>query len=135
MENSTKKTYQIAKIVSVYFFVTGLGFLLSGDFYESMISHTGTDPVLINLSGMVHFFIGMTIIVNHFRWRKPLQVVVTLSGFMYLLKGVLLIALPELTLQTNDNPAQNPAMLSYIWMAIGLVYAYFAFFGSRREKK
>jgi hypothetical protein len=60
-----------------------------------MISHTGSDPVLINLSGMVHFFIGMTILVNHFLWKNAKQIMVTLLGFMFSLKGIFLIALPE----------------------------------------
>lgn len=98
-------TIRIGKIVSLYLIVTGLGFLLSSDYYANMIAHTGTDPVLINLSGMVHFFIGMTILVLHFRWKKLLEIIVTVLGFMFLLKGIFLIALPELTLQTSNNPA------------------------------
>ncbi|MEN7982733.1 MAG: hypothetical protein ABFQ65_04780 [Nanoarchaeota archaeon] len=121
-------TTLIAKIVSVYFIVTGLGFIFSSEFYSTMIAHTGTDPVLINLSGMVHFFIGMTILVNHFLWKKPFQIVVTLLGFMFLLKGVFLIALPELTLQTSNNPAQVPWIMALGFIAVGITIGYFAYF-------
>lgn len=134
MEHSMSKTYRIAKIVSVYLLITGLGFLVSGAYYTKMISHTGTDPVLINLSGMTHFFIGMTILVNHFQWKKPLQIAVTLLGLMYTIKGVVLIVVPELGLQVNNNPAQVPAFMSIIWIIVGLAIGYFAFFGKRYEK-
>ena len=78
---------KIAKILSAYLIVTGIGFLASSDFYSMMISHKGTDPVLINLSGMVHFFIGMTILVIHFKWKNLLQILVSVLGLLYLLKG------------------------------------------------
>ena len=128
-------TTRIARIVSIYFIITGLGFILSSEFYSNMIAHTGTDPVLINLSGMVHFFIGMTILVNHFMWKKPLQITVSLLGFMFLFKGVFLIALPELTLQTSNNPAQIPWVMSIGFICVGLILGYFAYFKNQVSDK
>lgn len=119
--NSSKK---IGKLLSAYLIVTGLGFLISADYYSFMISHQGTDPVLINLSGMVHFFIGMTILVNHFLWKNVLQIMVSLLGFMFVLKGAFLIALPELTLQSANNPAQIPWVMSVGFILLGLVLGY-----------
>lgn len=127
-------TRKIGKIVAVYFIVTGVGFLVSSDYYAHMISHKGTDPVLINLSGMVHFFIGMTILVNHFLWKNVFQIIVSLLGFMFLLKGVFLIALPQLTLQSANNPVQIPWLLSIVFIIIGLVVGYMAFFKNKKEK-
>lgn len=119
-------TKKIGKIVAAYLIVTGIGFLISDEFYSNMISHKGTDPVLINLSGMVHFFIGMTILVNHFLWKNALQIIVTLLGFMFLMKGVLLIGLPEVTLQAADNPAQVPWIMSIGFILTGLIVGYMA---------
>ncbi|MDD7888034.1 hypothetical protein [Flavivirga sp. 57AJ16] len=121
-------TNKIGKIVAAYLIVTGVGFLTSSEYYSQMISHQGTDPVLINLSGMVHFFIGMTILVNHFLWKNALQIIVTLLGFMFLMKGLFLIMLPEPTLQSSDNPAQVPWIMSIGFIIGGLVIGYMAFF-------
>jgi hypothetical protein len=93
-----------------------------------MIAHTGSDPVLVNLSGMVHFFIGMTILVIHFRWRGALQIIVTIFGALFLLKGAFLIVLPELALQTGDNPAQNTWLMAACFILVGAVVGYFAYF-------
>lgn len=92
-----------------------------------MITTKGSDPVLINLSGMTHFLIGMTILVLHFKWRKPLEVLVSLLGTLFVLKGVFLIAVPELTLQASGNPAQESLTGPAIgFLAYGLVTAYLA---------
>lgn len=125
------KTVLIARIVSMYFLVSGLGFLLSDKYYSAMIAHTGSDPILINLSGMVHFFIGMTILVVHFRWRQPLQIIVSLFGVMFLLKGVFLIALPELTLQAGKNSIQVMWPMAAGFIGIGLLVFYLSFFHGR----
>lgn len=124
MDNTTR----IARIVSLYFLVTGFGFLISGEYFSKMITHTGSDPVLINLSGMVHFFIGMTILVNHFRWRGLLEIIVTIFGIMFFLKGTFLIALPELTLQTGNNPAQITWLMAIFFILVGVIVGYFAYF-------
>jgi hypothetical protein len=124
-------THRIALLLSGYLIVTGLGFLLSADYYAAMIAHTGTDPVLINLSGMVHFFIGMGILVHHFVWKSALQIMVTILGLMFLLKGLFLIALPELTLQAGNNPAQVPWAMAIGFVGAGLVLGYMALFGKR----
>lgn len=121
-------TLVIGKIVSLYFLVTGIGFLVSGDYYSLMIAQKDSDPVLINLSGMVHFFIGMTIVTLHFKWKSFLEIAVTIFGFMFVLKGALLIALPELTLQTGNNSIQNSWMMALGFVIVGVVIGYFSFF-------
>ena len=126
--NLPNLTLLIARILSTYLLITGLGFLISGEYYSAMIAHTGSDPVLINLSGMVHFFIGMTILVIHFRWRGVLQIVVTILGAMFFLKGAFLIALPELALQTGNNPAQKTWLMAVLFVSAGTVLGYFAYF-------
>jgi hypothetical protein len=121
-------TTKIARILSAYLVVTGSGFALSGDYFTRMIAHVGSDPVLINLSGMVHFFIGITVLVHHFLWKKPLQIAVSLLGSLFLLKGIFLIALPELALQTTNNPAQKPWAMAIGFLLVGFALGYFAYF-------
>ncbi len=124
----------LARIVSAYLIVTGLGFLLSPDFFASMIVHKGSDPVLINLSGMAHFFIGITILVLHFKWRGALEVLVTLIGISFLLKGASLIAIPELTLQTGGNDLQLSIFVPMGFLAVGLVMAYLAWVKRSKDR-
>lgn len=123
-----QNTVKLGKIIAAYLLVTGIGFLVSANYYSQLITHQGTDPVLINLSGMVHFFIGITIIVHHFVWKNLLQIMVSSLGILFLLKGIFLIAIPELTLQTGNNPAQIPWLMSFGFLGIGLLMGYLSFF-------
>ncbi|WDV45740.1 hypothetical protein PV797_19945 [Clostridiaceae bacterium M8S5] len=126
----------IAKIVSLYYLITGIGFFVSSSYYETMIAHKGSDPILINLSGMVHFFIGITILVLHFKWKKFIEIAVSLSGILFLMKGIFLIALPSLTLQASSNPTQIPWAMSIGFITTGSLIGYFAYFkGDKNENK
>jgi hypothetical protein len=113
--------------------VTGVGFLVSPEFFARLATTLDSDPVLLNLSGMVHFFIGMTMLSFHWRWRRPLEIAVSILSFMFLLKGVALIAVPELTLTTGGNAAQTSIVVPIFFIGAGLTLGYFAFFGKREK--
>ncbi|MEJ2116667.1 MAG: hypothetical protein P8Y67_14110 [Alphaproteobacteria bacterium] len=120
-------TIAFARIIAVYFCVTGLGFVISPDFFAKLATTTESDPVLINLSGMVHFFIGMTMLAFHFKWRRPLEIAVSVLSLLYLLKGIALIMIPELTLQTGGNAAQTSILMPSFFLGVGITLGAFAF--------
>ena len=64
-------TIFFGKIAGAYFLVTGLGLLISTEFYEKMVrGNASTDPVTLNLSGAVHFLVGLVIVIQHIRWAR-----------------------------------------------------------------
>lgn len=94
-------TETIARIAGPYLLVTAFGFLVSKGFYERMVlGNANADPVLINLSGAVHFVVGAVILANHWAWGSLAEGVVTLLGVAAVAKGASLIAVPELTLKS-----------------------------------
>ncbi len=127
------RTTIIARILSIYLSVTGLGFLVSNSYYSEMISQSGSDPVLINLSGMVHLFIGAAILTIHFLWKTPLQIVVTFLGIMFSIKGALLIVVPDIVLQSAGNSAGLSPLVSLAFILVGGIIGYFAYFQSQNE--
>jgi len=125
----TSFTVVIGRVISLYLAVSGVGFLVSGDFYRRMISVADkSDPLLVNLSGMIHFLIGATILVLHFRWSSVLEVLVTLLGFSFALKGAFLIALPKLTLKSSQTSPWLLRVQGVAFVAAGLVLGYFSYF-------
>lgn len=113
-------TELVASIAGPYLIVTGLGFLISRDFYKRMIAaQKGADPILINLSGATHFVVGMTVLANHFRWSSLPETVVSLVGLAAVLKGAILIVVPE---RTRDSPQMGDGGLlttSFGFLAAG----------------
>ncbi|EAQ11964.1 hypothetical protein BD830_101581 [Maritimibacter alkaliphilus HTCC2654] len=121
-------TQTIALIAGPYLIVTAIGFLVSRGFYERMVlGNAKADPVLLNLSGAVHFVVGMVILVNHWQWNGLGAILVSLLGVAAVAKGASLIAVPELTLKTPKTvgPTLTMSALGFalwgaalLWVAI-----------------
>lgn len=120
-------TELIAKIAGPYLLITAIGFLVSRGFYERMVmGNEKADPVLLNLSGAVHFIVGMIILVNHFAFGSVGQAAVTLLGLAAVAKGASLIAIPEATLKT---PKTVGNVLTGSTIGFGVAGLYFCYLG------
>jgi hypothetical protein len=118
-------TELIARIAGPYLFITGIGFLVSRGFYERMVmGNANADPVLLNLSGAVHFIVGMIILVNHFRWSTLPEGAVSLLGVAAVAKGGSLIAVPEKTLQTPKTEGKVLTASAAGFLTMGLYLCY-----------
>ena len=122
-------TIFFGKIAAAYFFVTGLGFLVSTEFYEKMLrGNANTDPVTLNLSGAVHFLVGLAIVTQHLRFGSPPEILVTLLGFAAILKGSMLIAVPELSLRLPKTGRTAIRMSGVAFTAVGVYLASVSYF-------
>ena len=122
-------TIFFGKMAAPYFFVTGLGFLLSTEFYEKMVrGNASTDPVTLNLSGAVHFLVGLAIVIQHFRFGSPPEILVTLIGFAAMLKGSMLIAVPKLALRLPNTGKGALRMSGVAFTAVGVYWGYVSYF-------
>lgn len=120
-------TELIAMVAGPYLMATGLGFLISNDFYARMAAENDTaHPVTLNLSGAAHFVVGMVIVVQHLKFGSVAEAVVSALGLAAVLKGVALIAVPELTLR---SPKSSGATLRITGVAFLLVGGYLGYVG------
>ncbi len=122
-------TILIGKMAAPYLLVTGIGFLLSTKFYEKMSREsTGTDPVSLNLSGAAHFLVGLAIATSHFRFASPPEILVTLLGLAAMLKGAMLIAVPELALKLPKTGKAALRSADVTFTAVGVYLGYVSYF-------
>lgn len=122
-------TLILGKMLSSYLLVSGLGFLFSAKFYENLLKNTDkSDPMIVNLSGMVHFFLGIGILTNHFLWNNILAIAVTLLGFSFLAKGIALIVIPSLTLKSTKTSVKLLRISGIGFILVSLFVGYLSFF-------
>ncbi|MBN1454796.1 MAG: hypothetical protein JW945_00885 [Methanomicrobia archaeon] len=121
-------TLFFGKIIAPYLFASGLGFLISTKFYENRLKNSDkSDPLAINLSGMVHFLIGIVILTNHFLWNNILEAIVTLLGFSFLGKGVTLIVIPNLILKSTKTSVKALRISGIGFIIFSLILGYLSF--------
>ncbi len=119
----------LGKMIAPYLFVSGLGFLLSVNFYEKLLINSDkSDPLTVNLSGMVHFLIGAAIVLKHHLLGNVLEILVTLVGFGFLIKGLTLIVFPNLTLKSTKVSVKLLRISGIGFLTAGLYLGYMSYF-------
>ena len=122
-------TLFLGKMIAPYLFVSGLGFLLSVNFYEKLLTNSDkSDPLTVNLSGMVHFLIGLAIVLKHHLWGNVIEILVSLVGFGFLIKGLTLIVFPNSTLKSTKVSVKLLRISGIGFLAAGLYLGYMSYF-------
>ena len=121
-------TQFIAMMAAPYLLVSGTGFLVSTAFYQRMTAESRTsDPVLINLSGAVHFLVGLLVLLQHARWQSLAEVVVTLIGVAALAKGAVLIVVLELALKSAKGSRTRLRLGAAGFLLVGAYLGYLGY--------
>ena len=95
----SSRTIFLSRLLGLFLLAVSLSLLLRGQELLAIMSALINDaPVLMNL-GMAALLAGLAIVLSHNIWSGgALPVVVTLSGWILLLRGLLLLMLPHETI-------------------------------------
>lgn len=86
----------LAQLIGALFVIVGLGVLINPDHYGEMIRNFIKNAELYYFSGAISFLIGLSIIQFHNLWVLDWRVVITVIGWLALIKGALRIVLPAI---------------------------------------
>ncbi|NNE92734.1 MAG: hypothetical protein HKN23_13890 [Verrucomicrobiales bacterium] len=118
----------IAQIFAVIYLAVAAGMLLSRPFYERMIDDFKKNSFNIYIGGAMSLLVGFLIVKYHNHWVGSWTVVVTIIGWMAVVKGVCLLVFPDQFV----NLVTKQFSLRFGWifaLVAGLFFGYFGFFG------
>lgn len=108
-------TKVLARILGFWIVLAVIGLIVARQSWLLALNALFADPPLVWVTGVFTILVGLTIVVLHNRWSGgALPVVVTLYGWIALLKGLSLVWLPA--------GAQNAA-----WQALQFDHFYIAY--------
>jgi len=119
----------IAKIYAVIALISGLGLLLNPTYYQKTFTEMLDNSLALFFAGVFATLTGFLVVTYHNIWEQSWVVIVTLFGWMGLLKGFMLIVFP------GSFAAFKPMykkigywqFQSIALIIFGLVFAYFGF--------
>jgi hypothetical protein len=120
MENSIF----LAKILGPYTIIVGLAFLFNLKAYQKVLEDFCKNSALIYLGGVFAFLFGLLIILFHNVWVAGWPVIITIFGWMALIKGVWLIVFPN-TVAKFTQAYQKKTALITVSLVIVLVLGIF----------
>ena len=108
----------IAQIIGLLFCIDAVGVLVNTAFYRRIVEEFIESPALCYLGGILALFFGLFILNFNNAWTADWTVVITIIGWLSVVKGVLLIVFPNVYLQFANWMRMGDAMMRYI----GIIY-------------
>ncbi|MBU0578030.1 hypothetical protein KJ742_04570 [Patescibacteria group bacterium] len=120
----------IAKILGLSYIVVGLGLLFSSGYYKKLYEDMMKNTGIMYLGGIMALIVGYLMVTYHNFWVKDWTVIITVLGWLALLKGFFLLVLPEqmVKLTLSLFPKKNMNVWGGVVLVLGLVLGYFGFF-------
>lgn len=119
----------LAKIIGLYLFLICFIMLLNPKHFHEFLSSFANNPALITFSGIIALLFGIVILSVHSIWVLQWPIVITILGWLSLIKGVIQLAFPQLVSKMVRYINKKP--LSYFSIAIIgiLIGAYLIYHG------
>jgi hypothetical protein len=119
----------IARILSVIYLSAGLGAFISADHFRRLPDDLFRNAGLAYVTGFMAVILGLLIVHYHKTWTKGWPVLITLIGWVALLKGVAIIVAPQCVhdLSATIIAGWGVKVFPYIAICLGLLFGYFGF--------
>ena len=127
MENSIF----IAKVFGLCYLVIGTGLLLNQKFWRAVIDDFSENAVTILFGGLFALVVGVVIVLTHNVWVGNWTVIITIIGWVALIKGIWIIVFPSTVSKFMQIYQKNEGMLlvqSIGALVFGVVFTFFGFF-------
>jgi hypothetical protein len=119
----------IAKMAAVIYLSASLGTFFSADYYRKIADDFFNNAGLIYVAGFITLILGFLIVNYHNRWTKNWTVLITILGWLALVKGICLIAFPQFVHSLSERMFTDfgSRIFPYAALCLGLLFAYFGF--------
>jgi hypothetical protein len=87
----SKPTVFLSRLFGLYCLVIACAMLAHRQFTLDVVGALLRDPPLLYVLGVLLLFAGLAMVLVHNRWRGAVPVIVTLVGWLTLLKGVVFV--------------------------------------------
>lgn len=122
----------LAQILGPFYFIIAVTFLFKQDRVEKMIKAFEKSELSMVIGGLLALFVGMLLVVTHNVWVADWPVLITILGWLALVKGILLIALPKEMMKLTESFRKSTMGLKIGmigWLIFSLYLSFVGYFG------
>ena len=121
---------QIFQVLGIAYLAVGLGILINPDFYKKLVTMFSENPPALYLSGLIALLVGYLLVTFHNIWPKDWPVIITILGWVALIKGLFLLLLPKASIKiTNLFERQMTKFLAVWAIVVAIVGGLLAWLG------
>ena len=125
MDTIAVLTLRLAEIIGLYLIVIGIGGVANPPRWRSVMDDLNRSPGLVITLGFAVFAVGGTLVLIHSVWTDPLACLVSLIGYVALIEGATLLAVPGPLIRIGHWSTGFIRTWALIALALGL-FLFFA---------
>jgi hypothetical protein len=119
----------IARLLGPPLLLAGLSLIAHQSFYRSVAENVRNAPALLYMIGMLRLLAGLAIVLVHNVWVADWRVLITLIGWIALVRGVLILAAPEAVIGMTRSFLEREGMLALLAAVAIVLGGALCFFG------
>lgn len=116
----------VAQILALVYLAAGVGALTSKPNYIDILGEFEKSRALTYVTGFMALVLGVIMVHYHNFWVANWTVVITLFGWAAVIKGVMMLAMPQ-TMISFRSLFKHTKIFGLLAIVIGLFFAYFGF--------
>jgi len=120
----------LAKVLGLYLIIVALAYLVNMSVYTGIITNLLNNNALMIITAFMTLIIGLLLVVAHNVWEFSWRVIITIVGWLTLIKAVCLLFFPDYMNHMNLQILQNTSVISislFIDLILGLILLFFGF--------
>ncbi len=102
---------QIFQLFGLAYAAMGLGGLIKKDIYKKVMDGYADSTALLLLSGLLALTLGFLLVTFHNVWVMGWTLVITIAGWLALIKGLMILALPGFYTDISNSMRKNPKFM------------------------
>ncbi|MFH0763335.1 MAG: hypothetical protein V1925_05570 [Candidatus Omnitrophota bacterium] len=121
----------IARLLGPYCIIVAIGILFNLKTYQRLVEDFCKNLALVYLGGVISLFFGLLLVLFHNIWAFNWVVIITIIGWLGILKGIWLIVFPNTVAAFTKAYQKNIVLLRVhlvIIFALGACLAFFGYF-------
>jgi uncharacterized protein YjeT (DUF2065 family) len=121
---------QIFQVFSLYYIAVGIGILVNPQFYKKIFEDFIERTPILYFGGVMALGVGYLLVAFHNTWTKDLSVIITIVGWLALVKGVLIFLCPNLMIAVTKamiGKERNLRIQAIVVIILGLVFSFLGF--------
>jgi uncharacterized protein YjeT (DUF2065 family) len=121
---------QIFQAFSIVYISVGIGILINPDFYKRMFEDFIKNASTLYLGGMAALVVGYLIVAFHNTWTKDLSIIITIVGWLALIKGILIFIQPKVIIAVSKAMMKKESILrteAVVIIILGLAFSFLGF--------
>lgn len=117
----------LAKVLGSYLLIASLAILVNHKPFNKMLNEYVKDLPTVFFHGVIALLLGLALVVSHNLWVADWRVIITIFGWLTLLKGVTHMFVPQAAIKKGMDlyHATSPA----IFVIMAVLGAYLAYIG------